>query len=183
MARKSSQKGSGFERWVCKTLSLWWTEGKDDSVFYRSHGSGARATARSRKGKDTPNSHGDILALDPLGQPLLDLLCFELKRGYNRATLQDVLDRPSGRTSEWEAWIEQATESSEGAGSYSWALVVKRDTRQPLIAMPVHVAREFPVVWTQITLHCDSGTVMVTRLDFFLAAVAPHRISNLLKRV
>jgi hypothetical protein len=55
--------GNSYEREFSKKLSLWATEGKDDSVFYRDLSSGARATVRKKQGKETPNK-GDIIAVD-----------------------------------------------------------------------------------------------------------------------
>jgi len=41
-------KGSSFERKICKELSLWWSGGKSDSIFYRTGGSGGTGDARRR---------------------------------------------------------------------------------------------------------------------------------------
>ena len=67
-------KGSQFERTVCKDLSLWWTKGKRDDVFWRTSGSGARAKTRSKTGEKTFGQYGDVQATDPIGQPLICLL-------------------------------------------------------------------------------------------------------------
>lgn len=177
----SGQKGSRFEREVCKQLSLWWSGGTDDAVFYRSHGSGARATSRSRRGKDTPNSHGDVMAVDPSGQPLLDLATIELKRGYNRSTLQDLIDGSAG---EWGKWIEQAEESCEGAGSYSWLIIARRDKRSPLAVVPWCLGQR--LVCTEgdsITVRHDAGTFIACRLDDLLKHNTPKDLKTLLKRV
>src|SRR3954464_11883516 len=87
-------KGASFERDLCKRLSLWWTDGERDDVFWRTSQSGGRATSRTKKGKKTKNSYGDICAVDPIGQPLLDLITFEVKRGYNKDSFTDLLDKP-----------------------------------------------------------------------------------------
>ena len=76
-------KGGHFERDVCKRLSLWWSYGERDDLLWRTAGSGARATVRSRKNQQTANHHGDICATDPDAQPLVGAFCFEIKRGYN----------------------------------------------------------------------------------------------------
>jgi len=78
-----SQKGSNFERDLCKLLSLWWSEGKRDDLLWRTAGSGARATTRRKKGKQTTNATGDIMSTDPSTKPLLKVCCFELKRGFS----------------------------------------------------------------------------------------------------
>src|ERR1700761_8442342 len=80
-------KGNNFEREICKKLSLWITKGSDDSIFWRSTNSGGRATSRSKIGKKTANSYGDIAALVPLGEEFLRVVNAELKTGYNSLSL------------------------------------------------------------------------------------------------
>ena len=75
-------KGSQFERDICRELSIWWTQGERDDIFWRTSGSGARATTRAKKGDATANSAGDIGYLDEIGKPFLDYFMVELKRGY-----------------------------------------------------------------------------------------------------
>ena len=52
----SKQKGSKYERDICKFFSLWLSKGKCDDWCYLTAGSGARATSRMKKKKDTANS-------------------------------------------------------------------------------------------------------------------------------
>lgn len=129
-----SQKGSKFERDICKQLSLWWTENERDDIFWRTAGSGARAKVRGRKGKDTSGQHGDIAATDPIGAPLIDLITIELKRGYSKHTIADLLDKPvNGGKQIYEQWIEQAIESHQQAKSLAWMIIAKRDRRETIV--------------------------------------------------
>ena len=76
-------KGDGFERDNDRALSLWWSNGKDEDIFWRTSGSGSRATARMKKGK-TANLHaGDVTAINPIGKTLEDLFLIEQKTGYS----------------------------------------------------------------------------------------------------
>ncbi len=59
-------KGSNFEREICKLLSLWWTNDKRDDIFWRTSGSGARATTRSKTKQKTFGQYGDVQATDPI---------------------------------------------------------------------------------------------------------------------
>lgn len=138
-------KGSSFERWLCKRLSEWWTQdepnGPRDDVFWRTAGSGARATVRGKQGQNTVNSHGDICAIDPVGQPLIDCICIEAKVGYNRATIHDLIDplKPSKAREKkgcWEGWIAKAERSRKASGVQHWAIIHKRDRREPVILYP-----------------------------------------------
>jgi hypothetical protein len=132
-----SQKGSRYEREVCTSLSHWWSNGRDSDLFWRSSGSGARAKSRSRRNKKTRGQHGDVVSTDPSTKPFIDVFTLELKRGYNAHTFQDLLDRSDGHAmQQWEDWIAQVEESWASAGSLTWAIVVRRDRREPLIAFP-----------------------------------------------
>jgi hypothetical protein len=71
------------------------------------------------------------------GQPLMRAITFELKRGYNDATPYDMFDVPETHVTPqpWEAFIAQAQEAAQGAGSLTWALVTRRDMRRAAITM------------------------------------------------
>lgn len=80
-----SKKGSKFERDMCKLLSLWFSHEERDDIFWRTAGSGARATVRMKnKGVMTADSAGDISAIHPSGKALTRMCIFELKRGYSQ---------------------------------------------------------------------------------------------------
>ena len=133
-------KGSQFERDFARKLSLWWTGDERDDIFWRSTTSGARATTRAKVGKKTSGSYGDITAIDPVGLPFLKAFTPELKRGYNRETVQDLIDWDRGA---WREWIVKARKSAEQAGSKWWMLVVKRDRREPLMVVPANAPTPF----------------------------------------
>jgi hypothetical protein len=77
-------KGGDFEREIATLISLNWTNGKRDDIFWRTGGSGARATSRFKRGKQTANEHGDLGYKDEIGKPLIDVFNFELKTGYRK---------------------------------------------------------------------------------------------------
>jgi len=142
-------KGSAFERHVCKELSLWWTKGKGDrdNIFWRTSASGGRATIRSKRGKTTPGQYGDICAVDLIGKPLLDVFTFELKRGYNRFTIQDMLDKPRGAVKqEYEKWIEQAENNCDISNSLSWLIIFRRDRRETMVLAPEKI-EDIAEIW------------------------------------
>lgn len=188
-------KGSSFERWAAKRLSLWWTQDEDpprDDVFWRTDGSGARATARAKRGKGTSNSCGDIGILDPCGQPLLDLIAFELKRGYSRYSVQDLLDHnpAKGGKPEYLKWIEKAERVRQAAGAYSWMLIVKRDQKLPLVIYPNELnlmvatpnwpgftlrIKDEKDCWTQIKASLLEDWLEVVRPEMVIKAVAKLR--------
>lgn len=55
-----SAKGASFERWVCKTLSLWESKGESEDYFWRTSMSGGRATLGRKKGEVKAHLEGDI---------------------------------------------------------------------------------------------------------------------------
>ncbi len=138
----SSQKGSSFERTICKQLSLWWTDGDRDDVFWRTSGSGARATMRSKSGRGTKNQYGDIQATDPIGQPLIDLCTIEIKKGYGKYSYFDLIDKlPNETRQPYRKFILQAVDQCLEAGTKSWLLITKRDRKETVITMPISLRR------------------------------------------
>lgn len=129
--RRKTNKGSPFEREIARRLSLWWSDGQADDWFWRTAGSGGRATNRAKQGKATANGGGDICAQTKEAQNLLDLVTFEIKRGYNTATVSDLLDIEGGGV--MGKFIEQARKSASLAGTPYWAVIHKRDRREALL--------------------------------------------------
>lgn len=124
-------KGSSFERTISKELSLWWSEGMHDDWFWRTGGSGGRATNRARTGKTTANGAGDICAQTVEAQKLLDWFCVELKRGYQTASISDLLDSKNGGT--MRSFIDQAARSAKVAKAPFWILLHKRNRRDTVV--------------------------------------------------
>lgn len=126
-----SAKGSSFERQVAREISLWWSDGQADDWFWRTAGSGGRATNRAKAGKSTANSAGDIGAECPEAQKLLNIASLELKRGYQNTDVQELLDHKG--KSQFRDFYKQAAASASLAGTPYWWLIVRRDRRHALI--------------------------------------------------
>jgi hypothetical protein len=175
------KKGSAFERDFARKLSLWWSEGKADDWFWRLGGSGGRATNRAKSGRNTANGYGDIAAQCPEAQKLLNIVTFELKRGYNSTTIQDLIDKPNG-PNQMRDFIEQAKRSASLAGTPFWILVLKRDLREELIVTNLSggsiAASIFPGL--RLELHSDENVFQASvfwsdwRRDFFKTEAANH---------
>ena len=134
---RGSKKGSPFERELCVALSLWWTGGENDDVFWRSATSGARATTRAKRGKQTRGHYGDICATIPEGELLTRVFTIEAKRGYPKAIITDLVDRnPRNAIQPLEDLIVQAHTAHINANSFAWLLIHRRDQRQSLVWMP-----------------------------------------------
>ncbi len=124
-------KGQDFERQMARKLSLWWSDGKSDDLFWRSSMSGGRATVRAKSGKSTANSCGDLMAMTAEGQSLLDITAFELKKGYQTYSIQDLIDKPNKKGGFWD-FVEQASRDASLAGCPHWTVIHKRDRREPV---------------------------------------------------
>ncbi len=145
-----AKKGSQFEREICKQLSLWWTNGERDDVFWRTSSSGGRATQRTKQNKSTFGQYGDVQATDPIGQRLIDIICIELKRGYPKATFSDWFDRKSvnkkiqkvDKTNIVSFIVQAETQAynadADTAIKHCWWLIHKRDRREATLSMDTH---------------------------------------------
>jgi hypothetical protein len=100
-AGSGKQKGSAFERAVCKDLSLWVSKGNDENVFWRSAMSGGRATVQNKRGVTNKSQSGDISAVSEEGYPYTDKYYFECKfyktlnvksLVYNKQLKNSILD-------------------------------------------------------------------------------------------
>jgi len=128
------QKGNAFERKISKQLSLWWTAGKHDDIFWRTDTSGGRATVR--KGKRTYGQHGDICARHESGTALTELCTIECKHGYVKDSLADLIDRQERQRPTYLKFIMQAIEEKRSAKTPYWLLITQRTGREPLIVFP-----------------------------------------------
>lgn len=163
-------KGQQFERDICRKLSLWISEGKDDSLLWRTSNSGGRATVRGKKGKRTQGQYGDIAAIHPSAEWLTRYFTFELKRGYPKASLHDLIDR---RPSLWWKWIEKAKKTAKQAGSKTWAIIHKRNHGLAIIVMP----RKYMLYPTAVEIAYVPGimeSLAVTTLHLFLTSYPSH---------
>ena len=189
-------KGSQFERDTCRRLSTWWSGDPDtDVLFWRTSQSGGRATSRGKRGKHTTASHcGDIAALDERGAPLTRLITFELKRGYQSATIHELLDKPQlAAVQTYEKWIEQAITAASNAKTPFWALIHARNRRDTTLTIPSSLFEQLgcttqivrpPTVrlLAPVKLLWDVVWIGVTcmKLESFLDGITPSEIRHML---
>jgi hypothetical protein len=167
-----SKKGGRFEREVCTDLSLWWSDGKEDDLFWRSAGSGGRSTRRKKKGSRTKNQGGDITGTCEDALLLISKVAFELKTGYGATSSQDMIDTFPHRTPEFLAFVNQAQEGAEQNDAPYWTLISKRNQRRPILWMPLKMwvklkARECKFERMIRIVTKDISFVGVPLYDFF----------------
>lgn len=182
-----SNKGSSFEREICKSLSLWWTDGKRDDIFWRTAGSGGRATNRARMGRSTAGAEGDLTATDPIGAPLLRLCCFELKRGYNKVNPLDVIERrDNSKPCILEDFWQQAHNSTLQGNAQFPVVIFKRDQKRTSImcARPMLLALAGylgPDRSPKIQVRIGTHNAVIMRFEDWLEYITPHSVLSLAK--
>ncbi len=125
-----SKKGGRFEREICKKFSLWISKGARDDIFWRTAGSGARATNRKRRGQTTCNSEGDVGYLDAEFSWFTDSVLIECKRGYNSWRIDNRLLPKLPKGGVWRIWEEL---EQDAADSNKLPLLVLKQDRRPVL--------------------------------------------------
>lgn len=155
-------KGNSFERKICTELSLWWTDNDRDDIFWRSASSGGRATSRFRRSKkSTAASQGDITAIDPSGIPFLKVVTVEIKRGYTKDSIQDVIDNlPHRNAPTFMQWMIQAEESAASAESLTWLVISQRNQKSVMTWFPISLFNELYAVGAKIKQYTPTITIV-----------------------
>jgi len=185
-------KGSQGERDTCHELSLWWTNGKRSDIFWRTSGSGARATVRAKSAKKTAYSYGDITFIDPIGKPLIDLFLIENKIGYStkhkiykskktgKLSIQKaghgirVLDFVDGLDNAKEPlllkWWKKAEIEKDLANRKYSAIIFKRDHKQKCIMFERQLFNQIAGIEASWTAFIGGNTITI-QLDNALLIV------------
>jgi len=134
---------------------MWWSGGSTDDLFWRTSGSGARATTRAKHGKQTTGHYGDVTFTCPSAAPLIELITIELKRGYSKKNVQDMVDRlDKSKPSTYEDFFEQAINSARDAGTPEWMVVVKRDRRKAYVFMSTSFGLRADIIINPVAIGC-----------------------------
>lgn len=150
-------KGSSFEREVCRRLSRWISDGKRDDLLWRSASSGGRATFQLRtKGTLATAQAGDVTAIDVAAFPLMSLIMVECK-SYKDLQLPSALFKGTGTL--WGFW--KRTVSDAAAFGKAPVLVAKQN-RMPVLAV---LSREFRLFRPEIRPVLSSARMSA---DFYL---------------
>lgn len=177
-----SHKGADFERDICKELSLWWTNGERDDVFWRTAGSGGRATNRAKQGQNTAGAYGDLTNTDAEGEVLLKLCCFELKRGYGKFDVLDLLEKRNTPHKLQSFW-QQAVKSTFDAGAYYPIVLFKRDRKPVMVMGPRSLLLALdgyigPYKAMSLRFVLDDQPLFIASLKDFLAYATPEAMRS-----
>ena len=187
----AKSKGGNFEREVATALSLWWSKGNRDDIFWRTHGSGGRSTMRGKQNKRTEGQYGDISATDISGKLLIKNWCIECKTGYSSSKKSEVLTKDGKKKSvrqitNWcvldvidskqnvsviEALWKQAYDQAVEANSHP-ILIFRRPRMSPCIAFNLnyfnHLSKIFDIPnYDRIIIRGDYSITIMSLSDFF----------------
>lgn len=176
-------KGSQGERDVSRELSLWWTNGERDDCIWRTAGSGARFTSRSKQGKHTANSAGDFCFIDAIAEPLFKLLVIENKVGYTKNI--DPLSQVDGKKADiLDTWLKKAYLECRQTKRHYPIVIFKRTRKERCVLMPVLLFNEIaqrsgPANFPRIMMLPQRSVIL--RLDSFFLWCRPQTIVKILK--
>lgn len=183
--RTNPGKGSNYERDIAKKLSLWASHDKHDDWVWRTSGSGGRAKARSKQGKSTANSCGDLKP-EHMGAFFLFKKCtWELKNGYKDWCLLDVIDntvirknQKNEKIQKIEAFARQSKEDAKNAKVPFPMIVTRKDKRESVLWMPISFfdlfedLPRYPYIYFSGNDKMDEYVAM--NFDLFLLAITPE---------
>src|SRR5882672_5830106 len=121
------QKGASFEREICRHLSLWVSQGKNEDVYWRSAMSGGRSTVAFAKGKRLAAQAGDITCIHPIGHALAGQFFMECK-AYRDLNYPGLLKGTGHLVVFWREAVEQAKRYKK------LPLLIAKQNQQPATA-------------------------------------------------
>lgn len=137
--KNPKNKGSAFERQICKDLSLWISNGQNDNLLWRSSISGGRFTTGLKSNKNYKNQSGDICAIDPQGHKLTDKFSIECKHYRNIHIGSLIFGTPKDQS--MLSFWGQTKKDAELAKKIP-LLIVKQNNNQPLISLNIEMAKK-----------------------------------------
>ena len=140
--RFSKNKGSSFERWVCRKFSLALSDGQADDWFWRSAMSGGRATVGRKAGLARSHQEGDISSVSAEGQWFVDRFVVECKSYAHLPLLTFMLDPSKTIIAGWWKNLKEAigeeVDNSDSSNIYGMfartpLLVMKENGQKPVV--------------------------------------------------
>lgn len=162
------RKGSGFEREVCRRLSLWVSYDKRDDIFWRSSLSGGRATVAFKKGKQNQTQCGDISAIHPMGNILTEKFLISCKFYKDLKIAGAVTGSKGGLTEFWEECVEEAKRYNKLP-----MLIAKQNNTQPFICLNLEGAEELRITNIYLALLPIMGGMRILWFDKFISTAKP----------
>lgn len=161
------QKGASFERLVCRTLSLWMSNGKFEDLYWRSAMSGGRSTVAAAKGVRLAAQAGDISCLRQPGFALTDKFLLECK-AYKDLQFHGLI-KGTGHLADF--WAET---KGEAARYHKRPMLVAKQNQQPICVCLTYAGLEIFDLKLKRTLTAPKLNLYIVTMDDFLKhAVRP----------
>lgn len=175
------EKRPCFEKDFYAKLSLWWTQ----------HWPSPSQTVFSL------GAHRTVAARDPQGVPLTSTVSIEVRKGYYKRTVADLLDFYENSIDVYEEWFRSAYEKQRVQKTFGWMIAARREHRDPVVFLSQRLADRVegmahPKVFSpRLTLQTDTHwkasvngqvpecVVVVTTLSSWLFSVTPEHIRRL----
>jgi hypothetical protein len=154
-AGKQKEKGSKYERQVCRKLSLWITRGARTDCFWRSAMSGGRATVAKKKEvpidgeqkESDVRQSGDITSVSPEGHVLTDAFFIEVKH-LKTLSMDLFFTKFAGPLRKaWDKAVKQAYSHDK------WPMLIAKQNLRPAIVLVIKgtlKGSDLPVVMSDI---------------------------------
>jgi hypothetical protein len=142
----SKDKGSAFERMICRELSLLISKGTRKDLLWRSAMSGGRATIQLRDEVLNQTQAGDISSIDILSHWLIRDYMIECKHYANLEFTSGFLSKTGALYRFWNSLLSDATRRGK-----SPMLIAKQNNRP--IVMLTSPSRSPSIIRPIITLH------------------------------
>jgi hypothetical protein len=159
-------KGFGWERDLCRTLSLWLSGGVHTDLFERNVSSGGAFTAAAARGKKR-GVPGDLMSVHPLSYEFLVHYSVEAKFWKDL-----FLDRALWNHEENLCRVIRQQEEIAAQSGRIFLLMAKQNRRHPLLLLPAQAGLAvFVTAIPDLHHHILWGNrILVCRLDHALGA-------------
>lgn len=139
-------KGSSFERLICRELSLLVTNGKRTDCFWRSAMSGGRATLEFDRGLLNQAQAGDISAISREGMWLIDNYQIECKHYKDLGFTSGFLSNTGVLYGFWQSLVKDSARRGKSP------LLIAKQNNRPIVVITKPNSRLVNIV-PIITLH------------------------------
>ena len=175
-----SNKGSGWERQVCKFLSKWVQGSEKPYIYWRGHGSGAMFTNNELTGDIFA---GDIYCLRDDGRFLTDRFVIECKNGYKDISLDNHLKNLKSDQLK-QFWFKVYSEGNK-VNKYAMLIYKKKGFKNPWIFICNDIYKKVNKYISElqyIHLKYDERESYVFNFYEFFECITPDMIKKIKKR-
>lgn len=168
-------KGSSWERFIAKSLTVWLTGQEKPYCYWRTPSSGALQTI---SGADSVS--GDIVAIRPEGKFLTDIFSIEAKVGYPHADFFKHFKESRNEIKDfWLQCVNDAKKSNKFP-----MLIFKKSGLKPIIGIDfvLHLGLSNDLLYSKsLTLSFDDKTPSVVFFDMemFFKIITPDMIKEI----